>query len=203
MAPNSASKLAAQLEALKHYKVLCERKILDMAPGHPLPIKPEHIGKGIPKGMVNELSSLRARIEKLSSENKQLKAELVRNSPNKGGNVERLRSENKKLEELLHAEMAVKEEQEKYVESLQETVRGKLSRSGNDALKRHSEALLRMFEMEKQLKEKYGRMNAQAKEVNELKEELEEVTREKEEALALVENLKQEVSLGCRGRLNS
>jgi len=168
-----------------------------MSPGHPLPIKPEHIGKGVPKGMVNELSSLRTKIERLNFENKQLKAELARDNTGKtnSSRIERLENENRKLEELLRTEITIKEEQDKYVESLQETVKGKLTKPGNDALKRHSEALLKMFEMEKQLKEKYGRLDSNAQQINELIEQLEEANKEKEEALNVAERLKQEVTL--------
>lgn len=36
---------AQQLQALEAYKTLCEKRILDLSPDHPLPVQPAHLGK--------------------------------------------------------------------------------------------------------------------------------------------------------------
>ncbi len=45
-----SEKIRAQarlLQDLEAYKLLCEKRILELAPGHPLPIQQEHLGKCI------------------------------------------------------------------------------------------------------------------------------------------------------------
>ena len=41
---NKIKKQAEQLMQLENYKILCERKIRELVPIHPLPIEPTHIG---------------------------------------------------------------------------------------------------------------------------------------------------------------
>ncbi len=37
-------KQAEQLQELGNYRLLCERRIQELAPGHPLPVQPSHLG---------------------------------------------------------------------------------------------------------------------------------------------------------------
>ena len=37
-------KQAEQLHELGNYRLLCEKRLLELAPGHPLPVQPSHLG---------------------------------------------------------------------------------------------------------------------------------------------------------------
>lgn len=39
---------AGALQELESYKALCEKRILEFCPDHPIPVLPEHLGKCIP-----------------------------------------------------------------------------------------------------------------------------------------------------------
>jgi len=50
--------LLAQLEASTQYATLCERRLKDLAPAHPLPVQPDHLSSGPPpKEILNTSSS--------------------------------------------------------------------------------------------------------------------------------------------------
>ena len=180
--------LTSRVYALESYQKLCERKILDIVPGHPLPIRPEHIGKGVPKKMVNELSSLRTKIEKLKLENKQLKTQTSSKDPNK--RTKELLKENEKLSEALQAEIHVNKEQEQYIKSLSKVIQEKLNEEGNNELKQHAEILLKLI----QEKEKYKNINSNIDvEGKELQEQLENTLKERDDALNIISKLKENV----------
>lgn len=46
-----------RLRYLDNYRIICEQRIRDLAPSHPLPVLPSHCGKGNP-----DLEELRARL---------------------------------------------------------------------------------------------------------------------------------------------
>ena len=101
--------------------------------------------------MVNELSSLRTKIEKLKLENKQLKTQTSSKDPNK--RTKELLKENEKLSEALQAEIHVNKEQEQYIKSLSKVIQEKLNEEGNNELKQHAEILLKLIQ-EKEEKKK-------------------------------------------------
>ena len=146
---------AGKLHELESYKLLCERRILELSPGHPLPLKNSHLGKPAPKDSRTfssqassklelqiqlkgkELHSLQQKIDKISAENKQLKLAISKKVGSEqtaegelAARFEELEKEKSTLEESLRGEMLVSEEQRNYIEILKEALEAKIEDLG-------------------------------------------------------------------------
>lgn len=52
---NTSNNMQERLKYLDNYRVICEKRIKDLAPSHPLPVLPSHCGK--PNPDIEELKS--------------------------------------------------------------------------------------------------------------------------------------------------
>lgn len=129
-------KLKAQnqrIRSLESYKVLCEERLIELCPSHPIPVQPEHIGSGGPSKS-QELLNSRQKIAKLEHQLFQ-KAELVP-SPSNSITYNKLHElytllhqkynatikEKNELEESLRNEVISSEEQRAYIEVLKQAI---------------------------------------------------------------------------------
>ena len=177
---NRLRELAGRLHELESYKLLCEKKILELVPGHPLPIKTSHLGKAPPKGgkavpaqiQAQEIALLQQRIEKLTMENKQLKLAATAKKPGAPAQpapeeiqayqnqLDALEREKTSIEESLRGEMLVGEEQRNYIEILKEALEAKIEDLGmKDLLAQigggdRAEIFARMALLKKEIDEK-------------------------------------------------
>jgi len=94
-----------QMKELMEYKLLCEKRILELDSNHPLPIKPEHLGE-------------------CSSDAKK------DNEDAEQDRIEFLESEKAALEESLREQIYSNEEQKKYIEILKEALEAKVDNFG-------------------------------------------------------------------------
>jgi hypothetical protein len=85
--------MATRVQELEQYKLLCERRLLEFMPTHPLPIKAGHLGSGIgtagklgttqrgrssgERGQEQRLVHMEQRVAKLTAENERLRQELA------------------------------------------------------------------------------------------------------------------------------
>ncbi len=139
--------MAGRLHELESYKLLCERKILELSPGQPLPIKTSHLGKGRATAVKNSkldqsTQLLQQKLDKLAAENRQLRLTAAKKTgPASGGitdeevqglvnKVDTLEKEKSGLEESLRGEMLVSEEQRNYIEILKEALEAKIEDLG-------------------------------------------------------------------------
>ena len=132
---------AQRIRSLESYKVLCEERLSELFPSHPLPILPEHIGSG---GLSSsqELLSCRSKIAKLEQQISQ-SSDLA---PSPGNTVtynklhelytllhQRYNSmlkEKTDLEESLRSEVLASEEQRAYIEVLKQAIEVKAESLG-------------------------------------------------------------------------
>jgi chromosome segregation ATPase len=124
---------AQRIRSLESYKVLCEERLLELCPSHPLPVQPEHIGSGGPS-LSQELLTSRQKIAKLEQQLSQT-AELVP-SPSNSVTYNKLHElytllhqkynatlkEKNELEESLRNEVISSEEQRAYIEVLKQAI---------------------------------------------------------------------------------
>ncbi len=96
-----------RLRYLDNYRLICERRIRDLAPTHPLPVLPSHCGRGNP-----DIDDLRVRLhmqsqllqETASVDTVQMRLQL-----------EELQTEKVRVEEALRREVVANEEQRNYI----------------------------------------------------------------------------------------
>lgn len=133
---------AQRLRILEQYKVLCESRISELCPLHPLPVKIEHLGTHEEQELVVELSQAKAQIERLQKELFSTKVQVPLGDnytlppPSTDLTLAQLRElysvlyhqhykvlkENKQLEESLKAEIQLSEEQRTYIEVLKQSI---------------------------------------------------------------------------------
>ncbi|OMJ89851.1 hypothetical protein SteCoe_7933 [Stentor coeruleus] len=127
---------ASRLRALEQYRVICEKRIQELQPGHPLPIKKDHLGISLsqsvnPTKLSHELQLAHEKIARL--ENQLSQKSLDTEDPKEPNEYmillekynDMLKDKND-LEESLRAEMLNCEEQRTYIELLKQTIEGKL-----------------------------------------------------------------------------
>jgi chromosome segregation ATPase len=102
-------------QELEKYKILCEQRIQEILPDHPIPIKEEHLGLEIP--YIVDLTLARQKISKLKQ---QLSRLSFSQTPPDQENFETLAQEKSFLEECLRAEVLNCEEQRTYIEILKQ-----------------------------------------------------------------------------------
>ncbi len=155
---NRLRELAGKLHELENYKLLCEHRILELSPGHPLPVRPVHLGKPSPtvaKGHARSCSikdvsklemqlqakdedvmRLQQKLDKLLSENRQLRLTVSKKSgeittdDSLAFKFDVLAKEKSNLEESLRAEMLSNEEQRNYIEILKQALEAKIQDMG-------------------------------------------------------------------------
>ena len=120
---------AARLRALEQYRVLCEKRIQDLSPGHPLPVKEDQ--RPAVLSLNQELQLARDKIQRLESQlsHQTLEAEERKDQDDYVLLLEKyndLLKDKTDLEESLRAEMLNCEEQRTYIELLKQTIEGKL-----------------------------------------------------------------------------
>ena len=140
---------AQRLRMLEQYRVLCEERIQDLHPGHPLPVKPEHLGSLSENGG-NELQLAKQKIARLEQQlgQKQVSVPIddsyVFPHPStqlKPGQLQELYScmyfklhkalqDKNALEESLRSEMLTNEEQRSYIEVLKQALETKMHEVG-------------------------------------------------------------------------
>eukprot|EP01022_Parablepharisma_sp_SALTPOND_P006123 TRINITY_DN1247_c0_g1_i1.p1 TRINITY_DN1247_c0_g1~~TRINITY_DN1247_c0_g1_i1.p1 ORF type:complete len:1815 (+),score=205.72 TRINITY_DN1247_c0_g1_i1:2854-8298(+) len=144
---------AQELQDLENYKTLCERRIAELCPEHPLPVQPSHLGKTFgtfsfrqpigadAKKTLNmkeqELHYANQRNEKLQLENEKLKHMLMGKSDVgfKGPQdllvkLSELQREKQVIEEALRTEMLEGEEQRNYIQILKQALESKIENFG-------------------------------------------------------------------------
>ena len=120
---------AARLRGLEQYRLLCEKRIQELSPGHPLPVKEDQRLAVLP--IHQELQLARDKIQRLESQlsHQTLEVEEAKDQENYVLLLEKyndLLKDKTDLEESLRAEMLNCEEQRTYIELLKQTIDGKL-----------------------------------------------------------------------------
>ena len=115
--------LSQRVKLLEQYKLLCEQRIQELFPNHPLPIKEDHLG--LYPSSLSELNFAKQKISRLESQIIQ-KSYSMNDNPetNESFNfqlkINELLKEKNHLEESLRAEMLTCEEQRTYIEILKQ-----------------------------------------------------------------------------------
>lgn len=135
---------AQRLRLLEQYKVLCETRIAEIVPDHPIPVLPEHINQPVHLDLDSELQHARSQIERLQ---KELYSSKLKGSVPLADNYtlphpstelsfaqlkelytvlyfqhQKLVQDRKSLEDSLKAEIQASEEQRSYIEVLKQSI---------------------------------------------------------------------------------
>lgn len=129
---------STQLRLLESYKCLCEQRILDLYPNHPLPIQQDHIGQNI----YSEALPLKQKISKLDQKLSQYCDPYLLPSPHLNSATQKsliqqfatLQREKKELEESLRSETQLNEEQRSYIEVLKQALQINIEKLGLEGL---------------------------------------------------------------------
>lgn len=131
---------AKQLQEKENYIILCEKRILELLPGHPLPITSGHLGKCNKNQSLNDLKKLISQrdeeLEICRKHNEKLKHEINHLYKAKKSTIipsdklSELEKSKQSLEESLRAEVFINEEQRSYIKVLKEVVETKLENLG-------------------------------------------------------------------------
>lgn len=127
---------AQQLRRLESYKLLCEERILDLYPKHPLPVLRDHIG--LYNNSSSEIMNLRQKIAKLEKQVRLIPEKAVwrdeGNLPDELKDLtEKLEScekDKQELEESLRNEMRICEEQKIYIEIIKQAIEANMESLG-------------------------------------------------------------------------
>lgn len=178
---------AQRLAALEQYRLLCEHRLLELAPDHPLPVLPEHIGR---------LQVDRARVDMHQAHQRiaRLEQQLAETAGTFNPDFHALQAEKAELEASLRAETLRTEEQRAYIEALKQALEAKLEAQGYtgnaDAFadltrtqaqfsrlqKDHSKCESLLLSLQQQLSAKTQEALAAQHRAHTLSEELQEVT---------------------------
>lgn len=117
------------ITSLEAYKSLCERRILELSPGHPLPVTEDYVGKTLPRSV-----SLKGKDwqtpSKLSKFETPESRVNVRKESDLRDRLEQVEREKADLESSLRAEVLHSEEQRAYIEALKQAVESKMTAIG-------------------------------------------------------------------------
>jgi len=111
---------ARRLSALEQYRLLCEQRVKELSPDHPLPVSPEHMG--VPSSLAMQLHRALQQVERLQQEH----------TPTFGGE-QQLMQERTELEAQLRSEVLHSEEQRALIESLKQALETRVGKVANDA----------------------------------------------------------------------
>ena len=147
---------AKQLQELEDYKIICEKRILELCPSQRLPITESQLGN-VPSYslQVKELKAvLSQREQELIFErkrNSQLQLELRMPRQRLSATGSSLESENQSLKESLRAEMLLNEEQRNYIDILKDMLNTKLESLGLvELVKKPLDLTMEVINMKKQ-----------------------------------------------------
>jgi len=112
---------AKRLSALEQYKLLCEKRILELYPGHDMPVRPEHLGTQSTDPMRQQLHQAQQHIARLE----QTLAGVTPQSLPEGWAREK-----QMLEESLRQEVLNSEKQRAYIETLKQALEVKMEGLG-------------------------------------------------------------------------
>lgn len=129
---------STQIRLLESYKSLCEQRILDLYPSHPLPIQQDHLGQYL----YSETLPLKQKISKLEQKISQYCDPYLIPSPHLNSVSQKsliqqfatLQREKKELEESLRNEVQLNEEQRSYIEVLKQAVEVNIEKLGLEGL---------------------------------------------------------------------
>ena len=112
---------AKRLSSLEQYKLLCEKRILELCPGHELPVKQEHLGAQTGDSLRQQLYQAQQQIARLE--------QTIANSSS--ANVPaNWPKEKQDLEESLRLEVLNSEKQRAYIETLKQALEVKMEGLG-------------------------------------------------------------------------
>lgn len=174
---------AQRLRALEQYRILCEHRIQELHPGHPIPIKPEHLGS-----MADQSAELLqakqkiSRLESLLSEKQEYSSPTI-SDPDLHEKFSILTKDKNELEESLRAEMLTCEEQRTYIEVLKQALESKSEHSRAESevqpkakkpeenRREQTKAKNTLLDYESQIKRLQGLLKAKETEIANLTEE--------------------------------
>lgn len=113
--------LSQQVKGLDQYKQLCEQRIQELFPNHPVPIKPEHLGASVPDSVLGPLKKRRVQksqqiINKSINDTQNLSDEYLQTK------LDETVKDKLYLEESLRSEILTNEEQRAYIEILKQFI---------------------------------------------------------------------------------
>ena len=120
---DQVKKLYMKVKSLEQYKDLCEERIKELSPTHPIPIKEEHLGLVLTP--LSGYSRSKERISRIEPQKPQRSADFNRfesNESNFSIKYNELLRDKLSLEESLRAEMLTCEEQRAYIEILKQAL---------------------------------------------------------------------------------
>ena len=127
---------AQQLQILEEYKQLCERRIKEISPDHPIPVEKHHLGKKPSIQKSNQspqknklIQDLRADLNKRCEEINLLQRKIT-NEGDHSDHFRQTEEQKTQLELSLRAEILANEEQRNYIEILKEALEAKLESLG-------------------------------------------------------------------------
>eukprot|EP00826_Nyctotherus_ovalis_P013297 TRINITY_DN13575_c0_g1_i10.p1 TRINITY_DN13575_c0_g1~~TRINITY_DN13575_c0_g1_i10.p1 ORF type:complete len:211 (+),score=92.44 TRINITY_DN13575_c0_g1_i10:246-878(+) len=155
--------LTEQCRDLTEYKLLCEKRIVELDPEHPVPVKAEHLGK--PRAQLKEQSE-NAELDKL----------------------EFLESEKAAIEESLREQILSNEEQRNYIQILKQALESKIDSLGlSDLLQSvvksggdQEELFVKLSAMQEEVNKKQKAMDDREEDIRDMEEIIVELKSETE-----------------------
>ena len=201
---------AQRLRGLEQYRILCEQRILELFPNHPVPIKQEHLGLNFPTS--NELLQAKQKIAKLES---QIAQKTLGNEEIQGSNefsklldqYNQLVKDKNDLEESLRSEMLTCEEQRTYIEVLKQAIESKLEEfpktegykpekenpKANEAKREQAKIKNTMLDYESQIKRFQSQLKNKEIEIESLRKEKQELNAHLHQAAEALQIAEEEV----------
>lgn len=112
---------AKRLSSLEQYKLLCEKRILELYPGHDLPLRPEHLGLQSADPLRQQLHQAQQHIARLEQT---LAGAVPQSVPDTWAREKQM------LEESLRQEVLNSEKQRAYIETLKQALEVKMEGLG-------------------------------------------------------------------------
>ena len=131
---------SVHIRLLESYKILCEQRVLDLYPNHPLPVLKEHLGQSL----YSETLPLKQKISKLEEKlsnycDPYLIPTPIQNYQSSSQSLYQrfclLEREKSEVEESLRNEVRLNEEQRSYIEVLRQSLELNIEKLGLEGLK--------------------------------------------------------------------
>ncbi|OMJ87653.1 hypothetical protein SteCoe_10579 [Stentor coeruleus] len=212
-----------RIRSLESYKVLCEERLTELYPSHPLPVLPEHIGSG-GSSTTQELLNYKQKIAKLEQHLSQ-SAEMVPSQTNSvtynklhelytllHQKYNSILKEKTELEESLRNEMLSNEEQRAYIEVLKQAIEIRIESLGlkginteefaefssarisiDESKRETSRMTTKIIDYEAQIKSLTESLKIKSTECKELAIENEEITEQLHQAAEAIQHAENEV----------
>ena len=120
---------AHTISSLEDYKALCERRILELAPGHPLPVMDSHLGTEAGRSAEGKESEWATPFPSSQFQSPDSRVN-VRPSSDLHSRLLQLEHEKSDLEASLRSEVLHSEEQRAYIEALKQALEAKITSLG-------------------------------------------------------------------------